>query len=198
MNSMKLAEAKGYANQLSMWLRPYCERLEVAGSIRRERPQCNDVDIVCIPKIIEEADLTGEVVGRRNLVQEFVERHVKASSGRAKIVSQGDKQIILELPNKVQLDLWFADDRTWATRLMCRTGSMKHNIQLCEIAKGLGLHWNPYEGIEGKDCSTEEAIYKALGLKFIEPKDRESVPAQAKDQGTAEVQLPPPPMPEAA
>jgi hypothetical protein len=48
---MNLPLATLYAQQIVTWLTPFCERIEIAGSIRRQRPIVNDIDLVCIPKI---------------------------------------------------------------------------------------------------------------------------------------------------
>jgi DNA polymerase/3'-5' exonuclease PolX len=41
-------------------LRPYCERIEIAGSLRREKPMVGDIEIVAIPR--RPVDLFGEPV----------------------------------------------------------------------------------------------------------------------------------------
>jgi DNA polymerase (family 10) len=60
--------------------------------------------------------------------------------------------------------------------VVCRTGSREHNIMLASIAKSLGLHWNPQEGVfRGEELiasETEESIFSALGLDYERPEDR--------------------------
>jgi DNA polymerase (family 10) len=100
--------------------------------------------------------------------------------------------MVIEL-RKCQLDLWFADEQTLATRLLCRTGSMQHNIWLAETFKKRGQKWNPYEGVltggtwwkspgDGHEeyqggtlrrFGSEEEIYQFAGLDFIPPEKRE-------------------------
>jgi DNA polymerase/3'-5' exonuclease PolX len=46
-----LAEAEQIAAELVELLRPACVRIEVAGSIRRKRPDVGDLDIVAVPYI---------------------------------------------------------------------------------------------------------------------------------------------------
>ena len=61
--------------------------------------------------------------------------------------------------------------------LLSRTGSVWHNIALCNRATRLGMHWNPYQGIYRDGVciasATEEDIYAALELDFIPPTARE-------------------------
>jgi DNA polymerase/3'-5' exonuclease PolX len=190
---MNLPTAKRYAEQLVNWVMPHAWPAQVAGSIRRDCPVCNDVDIVCIPKIHERRDLFGTVISSTNLLHKFLQEYVAASGGRARFQSGGDlpgKSVILQLP-KCQLDLWFATPETFATRLLCRTGSMQHNIWLASRAKRQGDKWTPYEGVltggqwrtvgerdeyvSGtlKQFGTEAELYAWFSLPFIEPKQRE-------------------------
>ena len=46
-----LAEARAQAERLIEMLRPGCERIEIAGSVRREKPEVGDVEIVCAPRV---------------------------------------------------------------------------------------------------------------------------------------------------
>src|SRR3972149_1812673 len=46
---MKLKQAYGIAGGLVMALRPVCERVEIAGSIRRGKAEVKDIEIVCVP-----------------------------------------------------------------------------------------------------------------------------------------------------
>ena len=58
--------------------------------------------------------------------------------------------------------------------LLARTGSAMHNVWLAQAA---GLHFNPHRGLLRRGAliaSAEEVeIFKALGLRFIPPEDRE-------------------------
>jgi len=191
---LPLLTAQRYADKIAAWLAPFCERLEIVGSIRRGLPQVNDVDIVCIPKLTETKYLLGAVAGRDNHLFNFLQGYIKDrnplnSPGREpRFLSGGEKegkQIMLQLP-KCQLDLWFADRSTLATRVLCRTGSKEHNIWFADRATFRGLHWNPYEGLSRLannpsepsvgshiDTPTEADLYAALGLAFIAPRNRE-------------------------
>jgi DNA polymerase/3'-5' exonuclease PolX len=192
---MQLKVAAGYAAQIVHWLDLYLARATIAGSIRRSRPMCGDVDIVCIPKLVEaKTGFFAEDKQVENTLLTYLKEYVRRGGNDPKspvkpqwLARQGDpgpepqwdaQNLLLELP-KCQLDLWCANEENFATRLMCRTGSAQHNIWLASRAKALDLHWNPYKGIffAGKSVPlstpTEEAIYAALKLPFIEPRNRE-------------------------
>lgn len=174
---MNLTTAQHYAMHIVAWLRPHCERIEMAGSIRRARPVCNDVDIVCIPKVHETRDMLGEIVDRVNLVHAHL--LAERAAGKCRIDSGADSPgdlMILQL-SKCQVDVFFAVDETLITRLICRTGSKEHNIAMAERAKQLGGHWNPSRGLDlghgNIPLATEADFYTALNLPFIKPADRE-------------------------
>jgi len=187
----------------------HCTRLEVAGSIRRQRPECADIDIVCIPKVDRQPDLLGSEVGRRNYVLEWARAYEAKGIGQVTgpgeqaphIISGGakeGKQLIVQL-RKVQLDIWFASELNFASRLLCRTGSREHNIWFATRLTERNLHWFPYEGIVTLDSlraakinphdrgaadraveerlilpvGTEADLYGYAGLELIAPRYRE-------------------------
>jgi DNA polymerase/3'-5' exonuclease PolX len=50
---MKLNEAKATAEKYQNLFKPYCSRIEIAGSSRREKPEVKDIEIVATPGDIE-------------------------------------------------------------------------------------------------------------------------------------------------
>jgi DNA polymerase/3'-5' exonuclease PolX len=48
--SVDYYKAKKIADRAVELLKPYCEQIHIAGSIRRMRPEVKDIEIVCIPK----------------------------------------------------------------------------------------------------------------------------------------------------
>lgn len=157
------------AERVSAELAPHCERLEIAGSIRRQRPVCGDIDLVCMPR-----------VGGKQAIVERCQR-------TATLIKHGEQYVVFTLANGFQLDLWFAhagggdmfapEPSNFGVLLLCRTGSAMHNVWIAQQAQAAGLHFHPHKGIlRGREiiASSEEAdIFRALGLLFIEPEKRE-------------------------
>lgn len=54
---LDLNDAIVLAQRAKNFLLPYCARIEIAGSVRRDRPKVKDLEIVVIPKMIQSADL---------------------------------------------------------------------------------------------------------------------------------------------
>ena len=197
VESIPFDQAWAYAEKIAEWLRPFCLELRLAGSIRRERPQCGDVDLVVIPRTtaLGSADLFGGEPVRRNELHAVLTDYVRNSDGRASWKLGADspwsENVILQLP-KVQLDIFLATPETIGSVLLCRTGSKEHNIYLAQRAAALGKAWVPNRGVvpmtrakaEGlydgglreavaEPAPDEASVYHALQLPFIGPVNRE-------------------------
>ncbi|MBA7683403.1 hypothetical protein ES703_91767 [subsurface metagenome] len=154
---MELERAQRTAEAVIKRLAPYCKKIEVAGSIRRKRPWPKDIDLVLIPN-----DLW-------NFHAELTKLGQLKMSGM---------KIMRLMVGSAQVDIYVADEDTWATLLLIRTGSAENNIRLATLAKkrgwrlaasGDGLFDENGRRIAG---DTEESIYEALGLPYQEPEER--------------------------
>lgn len=185
---MNLQQAQRYADQIVEWLSPFCHRMEIVGSIRRRRPVCNDVDLVCIPKTSSETkqvDLLSTEQVVTNRLRQFLTGYVRKTgdaqwlgrNGQPGTEPKPDAINLLVQLRACQLDIFCATEQTWATLKLCRTGSKEHNIWLADRANDYGGHWNPYKGLKLPHglitAISEEEIYAALKLPFIRPEDRE-------------------------
>ncbi len=160
---MELVKAEAIAEEVKTKLQPFCDRIEIAGSIRRRRPFVHDIDLVCIPA---------------NQGQFYF-----ALKSLGTLTLGGQKLMRCQLPTIV-LDVYIATPETWATLLLIRTGSKAHNIRLCMRAKsylsgtlkadGAGLFKpSSCETMERVAGDTEESIFEALGLPYKRPEERE-------------------------
>jgi len=157
---MELKAAQAAADVAVKELAPYCEKIEVAGSIRRRRPAVNDIDLVLIPSDRARLD------------------YVLMSLGAGKMKMSGKKIARVET-GVLNLDVYYATVETWATLLLIRTGSKQSNIRLARAAQrkgwrlaasGDGLFNEDDERIAG---DTEESIFDVLGLRYLEPWERD-------------------------
>ena len=157
---MKLEKGQEVAAEVINRLSPYCQKIEVAGSIRRQKELVHDVDIVLIPS--DPWNLEGEVLAMAH------PRRPQLSGGKLKRFDY----------NGAQIDLYFASAQTWATLLLIRTGSKENNIRLCSLAKKKGWHLAAsgdglFDDTDRRVAGdTEESIYTALGLPYQEPEER--------------------------
>lgn len=167
---IELAKARKWAEQIVEELKPFCERIEIAGSIRRQRPQVNDIDFVILPK-----DGNVEAVKARCM------------RNSPQVLTNGTVNFLFMIGHNVQVDIFFARapahelfGRTpgnWGSLLVCRTGSATFNAWLASQAKRAGLHWNPYSGVDRNGtalpCEEEADVFKAIGVDWVKPEQRE-------------------------
>jgi DNA polymerase (family X) len=181
---MKLEDAIRRADSFLDWIVPRSVRAEVAGSIRRERLEVGDIDIVCVPKTEVARDLLGAVVSTSNETARAIRKLARETDIEGLDLSRdGDGiQTILRnrnRPNSWQIDIFYTTEEHWGATLLCRTGSKEHNILLATRALSLpgNLRWEPHKGVlNGPDGNgrTEEGVYAALGLRFIPPERRDA------------------------
>lgn len=160
---MELQQADKIAAAVIERLKPFClvradgyVYIEVAGSVRRRKPLCNDVDLVLIA-----ADPWGLNAMLPTMGQ---------------VTMNGAKIQRVKTP-AADIDIYIATPETWATLLLIRTGSKENNIRLCALAKkkGMQLHAGGrglFRGVQQIAGDTEESIYQALGLKYVPPEGR--------------------------
>lgn len=119
---MELNKALPIAEKVVEALAPYCEVINIAGSIRRRKPDVGDIEVVCLPKRTTYLDLlTGE---RRKLdrVKKFAE--AAKSLGRVTKGSLYDgKQVEIQLKDGIKLDLFIPVEPNYYRLFATRTGS---------------------------------------------------------------------------
>lgn len=157
------AEAYKIALKVLEQLKPYCERIEIAGSIRRKKAEVGDIEIVAIPKPYE--------VG---LFQ----------SGIATVVNQWEK-VKGELPCRytqrihpsgIKLDLFFAEEGNWGLVFALRTGAADYSHKV--LANGWVRQGFKSDGGylfrdgERYEVREEKDLFRMIGIPYLEPEDR--------------------------
>ena len=119
-------------------LEPYFIKYLICGSLRREKPTVGDIDIVAILKPLSEFD--GETLS--DVISKIDPKGSKIAKSLGK---SGAKRFLNgDLVKRFQyrgisIDLYLADDTTYGTLVLIRTGSKEHNIKLTKIARSKGL-----------------------------------------------------------
>lgn len=158
---MLISEAATIADGLAKDLAsvPGVTRVVAAGSLRRRRETVGDLDLVATA-----AGMSGAI--ERFAARAEVER----------VLAKGPTRASVLLRNGLQVDLRVVADESFGAAWMYFTGSKAHNIALRRRAQDAGLKLNEY-GLYREaarlPADTEAAVYRALGLDWIEPELRE-------------------------
>lgn len=153
---MELTQAKIIAENIEWKLKPFCDRINIAGSVRRENPDVGDIEIVCLPKWEESKDMFGNVEYRMRspYLQELAEVKLgKVIKGKA-----DGRYMQIELPEGINLDLFMPEPNDYYRQLAIRTGSSDYSWKV--IATG----WknNGWVGTENGLRKMSECIEKKL------------------------------------
>ncbi|MCK9595824.1 hypothetical protein M0R19_01425 [Candidatus Pacearchaeota archaeon] len=136
-------------------IKPYCKKIEIAGSIRRKEKNPVDIDIVLIPK-------------NREKLEEFLKT-------KGKFIQGGEKKSRWKVEG-VKIELYYATLESWGAMLLAYSSKFGAGIGLRVVAKRKGFKLNQYglftksgKKIAGK---TEREIYHSLGRQWKKPEDR--------------------------
>jgi len=180
LKELDLAKAQEIADQVRSAVAGHCVKIEVAGSIRRQRDKVHDIDFVVVTKT--EAEW-------QKIVEEL--KRLKAILNCA-----GDSVIKAFMPWQggfFQVDFYRAKPETYGIHLIIRTGSAEHNMWLagCAISRGMRLKYS--QGLIMKDKvvtgEDEQAVFEALGLTWQSPSEREIVDGKPVWQSLEEAQV---------
>jgi len=157
-----LSEAKIYADDILESLLELEDVVQgsVAGSCRRRKETCGDLDLLVTST---DADAAMSRLAEHEAVSEVLQR--------------GETKQRVRLYSGIELDLRVVPDESFGAAMQYFTGSKEHNIVIRKRAQERGLKLNEYglyrdeEIVAGK---TEEEIYQAVDLPFIPPELREN------------------------
>lgn len=150
---------------------PGVERVEAAGSVRRRRPMPNDIDLVVLAKDTHAVlERLSRPVGWRMDIQ---------GTTNARVFTRTAVQIDIFFARMPEADMFTPRPTNWGSVLLCRTGSIAHNIELIQHAERLNMRWDPQDGVYDEKnnlvaSETEEQIFEALGLPCVPPEKRET------------------------
>ncbi|GAI78089.1 unnamed protein product [marine sediment metagenome] len=113
---MELERAQKIAAEVVKQLTPYCQKIEVAGSVRRRKPLVHDIDFVLIPSDLWEL---------HNAVL------------RLGPVRMSGSKLMRVMFNGTQVDIYVASPEIWATLLLIRT-SPPYKVSGKTVTEALG------------------------------------------------------------
>jgi DNA polymerase (family 10) len=158
----KISTAEDFAAGLVAHLRaaPGVGDVVVAGSFRRRKETVGDLDVLVTAQ-------DGKAV-----IDHFV-----AYEEVGEVLSKGTTRSTVTLTGGLQVDVRVVPVESYGAALHYFTGSKSHNIAVRTLAQDRGLKLNEYGIFEGEKTiggRTEEEVFRAAGLPYIEPELREN------------------------
>ncbi len=194
---MKFVEAKNISDRVIEAISPYCDICLVAGSIRRQKPDVGDIEVVAIARTIEGHSHNLFSTTTFSIVDPKFTSKVNSLGEIIKGNSQG-RYMQITLPERINLDLFLPDRVDFWRQYAIRTGSAEYAQKFiasawrrkgwCGSDKGLRKMVDcekiPTPDKKGKwKCvnpnaelppawTSEKDFYLWAGIDYIEPKYR--------------------------
>ena len=166
----RIDEAEESAERVIRYLMDFegIERVTPAGSLRRGRETCGDLDLLVTGPACEPGQ-TGAAI-----------EYTAAFSGIRDIIAKGENKVSFYLGNSLQVDVRLLPSRSYGAALQYFTGSKAHNVTLRQRALKMGYTLSEWALARLDDESvvaaeTEESIYAALGMDWVPPEMRENL-----------------------
>ena len=186
---LPLETARRLAERLAEKLAPLCWRLEIAGSIRREKPTAGDIELLYIPRRATRlTDLFRTELETFDEPDTLLESWLAAGEIEKRTGPGGHKawgreiKLAWAIRWQINIDFFTTTERNWWNTLICRTGSADHNILIASIAREKGWKWNPagagftrqdnYGRTEQHAVTSEEDLFQFLRMPYKPPRAR--------------------------
>jgi DNA polymerase (family 10) len=154
--------AKPIADKYVSLLASHCDRIEIAGSVRRKKADVGDIEIVCIPS---------EIRGVR--FPEFINFVNNLTKVRGEPTGKYTQRM---LPEGIAIDIFMCNAENWGTIFAMRTGSAKYShYVLASTWVKMGYHSSGgllYKDDEILSFREELDLFNFLGLKYVDPEFR--------------------------
>ena len=154
---MEHSKALEIAKKVEAELKPFCERIQIAGSLRRQKLNVKDIEIVAIPN---DRFQIGLIVNKWKKIRGDVD----------------GKYCQRQLPEGINLDLFFATEKNWGYIFAIRTGSTEYSHKVLAVGwvkagfKSIdGMLTKNNQQIEVKE---EIDLFKLIGVSYISPEKR--------------------------
>lgn len=184
---MSLEQAKQHAESLIRTFSPFCERIEIAGSIRRQKFEIGDIELVVIPKIEAKknqglgAFLNIDTKPKKvNQLEKAIVTMIQHDD--CKLKKNGPKYKELIYPGLYKLDLFIANHDNFGVIYMIRTGSAVYSKMFMTEINKIGKYrikdgflWlrNGSQGFPQKiPVKTEKDLFKIVGFPYKDPEER--------------------------
>ncbi len=127
---MELEKAKAIAEKIKAILESSCDRLIIAGSIRRRKPEVGDIELLVIPKYVGGVDILDAKIQTMIYYDMLGYRLNKLGS---KVYGPKNK-LMVHIPSGIGLDVFSTTAECWPVALVVRTGGKVTNQQWISLS----------------------------------------------------------------
>lgn len=172
------------AKDIQAMLSPSCNRIAIAGSLRRGKPWVGDIEILFVPKMSTRPDglFDQRIVSVADEVLEQLLRDGVFSKRPNKngIFAWGQSnKLAVHVASRIPVDFFSTTEEKWWVSLVIRTGGKDTNLMLTNgaIKRNCTLHaygsgiTNLRTG-ELEDAVSEQDVFDMCGVPYAEPEQR--------------------------
>jgi len=166
---VSLETAEKVAMELTRILTPCCNRIVVAGSIRRRCPEPSDIELLVIPRANYLDKLLHDLMMQNVLAMRLNKRGQRAYGPKNKLM--------VHLPSGIGLDVFSTTAENWGMALFVRTGPREWNIKAMSRFRELCMQGHAYGGVtdangRALNCPDEETVFQRLQWAYVSPERR--------------------------
>ena len=177
------AAALDVVRELIPVLTPACERIIVAGSLRRRKADVGDIELLYVPRLglVRQGLFDGEQNMADLAIAELEKCCVlsrRTNVNGSEMFGQKNK-LMRHTISGIPIDLFATTAEAWANYLVCRTGGAESNVHIAAAAKRQGMRWNPYgvgftrlSDSQVLPVANEQDVFGIAGLPYLEPWER--------------------------
>jgi len=170
---MELEKAKDIAKKIKAVLETSCERITIAGSIRRQKPDVGDIELLAIPKYVAGDDMLDAKI--QTMIYFDMLGYRLNKLGR-KVYGPKNK-LLVHIPSGFGVDVFSTTEDEWPVALFVRTGGKITNKRIATEALRRGWQFHAYgRGFSTPTgelvCQSERDVFDFSGLPYLEPWER--------------------------
>lgn len=166
-------------------LATYCERLTIAGSIRRRKLDCGDIELLAVPRLSLGMDLWGKDINSMegvSLLDHRVLQLIKMGVLDYRLDAKRHRSFgplnkyLVHVASGIPVDLFSTTVSNFGMALVVRTGPAAFNIKMMATFRRMGMLGHAYGGVskDGREipCPNEVDVFNLLGWPYIPPEKR--------------------------
>ena len=179
---LALAEVTG--KSLIQMMGDTCERIEMAGSVRRQAFEVGDIELLCISRA-GPVDMFGEPIILESPLDlrctYLINQGILAPRpNKIGAVTIGPLNKLLVHPaTGIGVDVFTTTAENWGMAMVVRTGPAGFNVRVMSRFIELGMAGHAYGGVtrgnEDLQCPTEERVFELLEWEYLDPWQRKEI-----------------------